>query len=243
MKPLQKAICSQSGVTLTELMVAMTISLILLGGLYQVFFTSSNSYRKQQALSRLQENGRFAVELMAQEIRLAGTPRFYLDGTSFSGTPITGSPSTGTGAGTFSDSVTVSWDEDTSDPYDPGTIDVTTVRFRVDHDNRTLLRSKDGTETPLVEGVEEMQLEYGVDTDDDGSVDQYDPATTVTAAANWPNVIAVRIGILLRTPDQIPKLTPDTSSYSILGQNFVAPGDRRMRRLFTSTVTLRNRVQ
>jgi len=49
---------------------------------------------------------------------------------------------------------------------------------------------------PLVEGVENMQLEYGLDTSGDGVSDSFtnDPATV----ANWANVVAVRVNILSR---------------------------------------------
>ena len=62
----------QSGVTLIELMVAMVIGLLLLSGLVNVLVGSKKSYQWQDELSRLQENGRFAVQTLSREIRLAG---------------------------------------------------------------------------------------------------------------------------------------------------------------------------
>lgn len=61
----------QTGVTLVELMVAMTVSLILLAGVLQIFQANRQSYRVQEALARTQENGRFAIEFLAHDIRMA----------------------------------------------------------------------------------------------------------------------------------------------------------------------------
>ncbi|HSH29208.1 MAG TPA: PilW family protein [Thiohalobacter sp.] len=61
----------QAGVTLVELMVAMTVSLILLAGVLQIFQANRQSYRVQEALARTQENGRFAIEFLTRDIRMA----------------------------------------------------------------------------------------------------------------------------------------------------------------------------
>lgn len=63
---------SQSGVTLIELMVALTISMILLAAIAGVFLTSRQSYVLDQGLARTQEAGRFAMEFLANDIRMAG---------------------------------------------------------------------------------------------------------------------------------------------------------------------------
>jgi type IV pilus assembly protein PilW len=63
---------SQRGLTLVELMIAMILGLFLIGGLLQIFISSKQTYRMQEALSRLQENGRFAIDFMTRDIRLAG---------------------------------------------------------------------------------------------------------------------------------------------------------------------------
>lgn len=63
---------NQKGLSLIELMVAMLISLILLGGVLQVFLSSKNLYNTNTAVSRVQENGRFATEFLSFDIRQAG---------------------------------------------------------------------------------------------------------------------------------------------------------------------------
>lgn len=60
------------GFTLIEMMIAMVISIFLLGGVIQIFLSSKQSYRVGEDASRLQENGRFAMDIMARDIRMAG---------------------------------------------------------------------------------------------------------------------------------------------------------------------------
>lgn len=70
MKPL--SFDRQAGLSLVELMVAMLISLILLGGVLQVFLSSKDMYRTNTAVARAQESGRFATEFIAFDVRQAG---------------------------------------------------------------------------------------------------------------------------------------------------------------------------
>lgn len=61
----------QRGFTLVEIMIAATLSLILLSGVLQIFASSRQTYRVQEGLSQIQENGRFAIEFLARDIRMA----------------------------------------------------------------------------------------------------------------------------------------------------------------------------
>jgi len=62
----------EQGLSLVELMVAITISLVLLTGVVQVFLSSKTSYRLLEATSRVQENGRFAIGFISSDARMAG---------------------------------------------------------------------------------------------------------------------------------------------------------------------------
>lgn len=66
------AIRHSYGFSLVELMVALTLSLVIGIAVMQMFLASKTTYRMQDAMSRLQENGRFAVSQLASEIRMAG---------------------------------------------------------------------------------------------------------------------------------------------------------------------------
>lgn len=59
-------------------------------------------------------------------------------------------------------------------------------------------------ETSLVEGVENLQLEYGFDRDNDGNADVFLPTVSGVAGApenDWANVVAARVYVLGRTSD------------------------------------------
>lgn len=61
-----------SGFGIVEIMVAMTISLVLLIGVVEIFSGSKKSYSMTENLSRMQENGRFAMDALVRHIRMAG---------------------------------------------------------------------------------------------------------------------------------------------------------------------------
>ncbi|WP_434456879.1 PilW family protein [Stutzerimonas urumqiensis] len=68
----QKGCFAQRGLSLIELMIAMLISLLLLGGVLQVFLSSKELYHTNTAVARVQEAGRFATEFVAFDVRQAG---------------------------------------------------------------------------------------------------------------------------------------------------------------------------
>ena len=80
------------GFTLVELMVAITIGLIILAVLSQVYVGSKRTYRSQEALSRLQENGRYAIDFLGRDLRVAGYMGCIGPGAAFNNIafPITG---------------------------------------------------------------------------------------------------------------------------------------------------------
>lgn len=62
----------QTGFGLIELMIAMTLGLVLLGGIGYVFIGSRGAFRTTDNLSRIQENARYALDIMSRDIRMAG---------------------------------------------------------------------------------------------------------------------------------------------------------------------------
>ncbi len=90
----------------------------------------------------------------------------------------------------------------------------------------------------LVEGVENLQLVYGIDTDGDLLANQY---VTADVVPNWNDVISLSIAMLVRSEIETnPEV--DTRTYDLLG-TIVGPfNDRRQRTVFTTTITLRNRT-
>lgn len=62
----------QGGFTLVELMIAMVLGLVIVGGVVSVFLANKQSYRTNEALSQVQDHGRTAFEFLARDIRMAG---------------------------------------------------------------------------------------------------------------------------------------------------------------------------
>jgi len=62
----------QGGFSLIELMVALVLGLVLIGGVINIFVTNQQAFRTNENLARLQENARISFELTAREIRQAG---------------------------------------------------------------------------------------------------------------------------------------------------------------------------
>ncbi|MCP3868167.1 MAG: hypothetical protein GY703_08760 [Gammaproteobacteria bacterium] len=62
----------QRGVGLVELLIAMALGLVLTLGIMEIFIGSKQAYQTQDALSRIQENGRYAMAELSRNIRMAG---------------------------------------------------------------------------------------------------------------------------------------------------------------------------
>jgi type IV pilus assembly protein PilW len=99
----------------------------------------------------------------------------------------------------------------------------------------------------LVTGVEQLQFQYGVDTDlpSDGAVNLYMNANAVgtwnpvaSAVVNWQAVHSVRFWVLVRGDCPDGSYT-DNSTYT-MGDVSYTPNDHFRRTLYTSTVALRN---
>ena len=95
----------------------------------------------------------------------------------------------------------------------------------------------DGMQTRcLVEGVEDIQFEFGVDTDADGAPNQYLAAPT---PAQLQGAVTVQIHLMLRSIGKIPGWR-DEGIYTLGRKKVAAPRDSYLRQVFSSTVFLRN---
>jgi len=94
-----------------------------------------------------------------------------------------------------------------------------------------------GNEDEIAEGVEQMQVRYGVDTNSDRAADQYQTATEVEAGNNWDNVISVNMRLLFATTGNV---STEAQPYTFNGTT-TTPSDTKLRREWNSFITLRNR--
>lgn len=269
----------QRGMTLVELMIAMVVGLLLLAGVIQIFLSGKQSYRTQEGLSRLQENGRFAMDVFALNLRHAGFKpnalsrddlEFSIDtnavsptNASFgiSGQTVAGTDNNGSATDLIlngSDTLTFRFRGTGSavqapladclgeSPATADTMIVNTLYIRDDPatalaERELHCRNSAGSDQPLLDGVEGMQVLYGVDTNGDQTANRYSIATDVTGN-QWSNIVSVRIALLLNTV-QDASSDLDTNTYALLNNAAVGPFNDRLRRhVFTTTIALRNKL-
>lgn len=99
---------------------------------------------------------------------------------------------------------------------------------------------------PLVEGIERLRVEYGVDSlpalNKDGSTGDGSPDSYVispTTAADWGNVVSVNIGLLARNTRATPGYT-DTKTYRLATLDVAAPSDAFKRHAYNGVMRLMN---
>lgn len=105
---------------------------------------------------------------------------------------------------------------------------------------------------PLADGIENMQLEYGIDTSGDGAPDaftadpdSYNGCAGAACVLNWRNVMSVKINLLARNTSQSRDFT-DSHNY-VLGLKadgspnaVAASNDHYKRHAYEATVRLQN---
>jgi len=89
----------------------------------------------------------------------------------------------------------------------------------------------------LVEGVEDMQITYGVDANGNGFANYYTAANNIT---DWSSVVSVHISLLLRTLDD--NLTASAQTYQFNGASTTAT-DKRLREVASTTIAIRNHLK
>lgn len=337
------------GFTLVELTIAMLLGAFLVGGIMRIFIGSRQTYRMQENLSRLQENGRFIMDFITRDNRMVGfqgcasrsiIPNVIIDPQNPNPNPIPDTIAAGIGTALIgTDNVTADWSAEacaaTNDcvagtdaiayhfgascgGYLTGNMATVNANIQITAANTCNINMYDvlmisdcsssdifiatsassggiqtiphaanqnttnnlsklygadaeilvfraygffirnnadgepglwrwdnakptGPTNPieLVEGIEDMQILYGADTDatPDGAANYYVPADT--AGLDMDKVVSIRVSILIRSMDDGLAAQPLAYTYNSVT---VTPSDRRIRRVFTSTIALRNRL-
>lgn len=89
----------------------------------------------------------------------------------------------------------------------------------------------------IAEGIENMQVLYGVDTNADKFAEKYVTAEEVT---DHSNVVNLKVGLIARSPSDA-KTLGSARTMSLLGSTIIIPTDKKLRFAFTTTVKLRNK--
>jgi type IV pilus assembly protein PilW len=177
-----------SGFTLMELLVAMTIGLVVLGGIAKTFTAQSRQNSAEEQISQMQQNVRGALDLMLREIQMA---KYDPLGTAF--------PS-----GTYGVSYSASQLEIKSDVFDGnGTVSTSSgsiedIIYAFDNANQRITRKlgSGGTAEILADNITNFTFSY---YDANGSA--------VTSSANNSSIRKVTITIVARTAKPDPSYT------------------------------------
>lgn len=108
---------------------------------------------------------------------------------------------------------------------------------RKNKQNQTILalysRDDSGEKAELVEGIEDMQVFYGVDTNGNGSVSTYRTAAEIS---DWSRVLSVHVILLVNS---IEEIGVDLKPYVFQEKQF---SDRKLRQTWDTYIALRTRL-
>jgi len=287
------SIQSNFGFTLVELVVGLFLSIFIVGIAFTYFVSSSQTFRVQTSESIMQENARFAIEILTQNLRLAGLNPSNDAGLAENlGTILTANICSDTEAGladganggtqctidnlagnpTSSDRISVAYILE-ADEADISVRGCNNVDINVDLGERARLTNTlwsapspnnavngarslycqtynldtnqaVGPPLPLVDGVDSIQFQYGVDTNGDGVVDRYQP---ISAVADLRTIKTVRAAMLVSNGLAIESSsnTEDvlvTRIYNLLDVVEITFNDRKPRQIFSTTVLIPNTI-
>lgn len=98
----------------------------------------------------------------------------------------------------------------------------------------------------LLDGVADLQVNYGLDSDGDGDVDQYRDAgdlpplsASSTTLAEWRQIVSVNVSLLLQSVDVYRLDDGATQSFTV-GEHVTDVESGHIGKVFSTTVTLRN---
>lgn len=176
------------GFTLIEILVALSISLVLISGMISVLISSKQSYLRKENINQMQENLRVTSELFRKILSMAEA--VHLDSNE---NQIIVSYSGGEGAINC-----------LGNPVLSGKV---FSYFYVNNNSlycsSTYPVISESTQ-PLADGITAIQFLYGVDSDHDGQVDRY-----VRSPEDWHTVISVRV--VFRLADLAPQQQSEVS--------------------------------
>lgn len=295
------------GVSLIELMAALTIGLLLIAGALTVYMQSRNTYRTTDTAARMQETARYAFDILEPDVRLAGfwgmkkgpaavtdtvpatdvgancggngwlgdatkyITGFDGDGTTASWPGGASSPCAPTGRNTNSDVLIVRRASGETSALNVNKVQVESNRaqatvfssatapggyaawpasevrdmvcnvYYIGTDNgqpalrRWTLRGKTYTDEPIIPGVQDMQVQYGIDANGDGAAEKYVNANLIGTAS----VLSARIWLLVRAESDEQGYS-NGINYQYANRNIAATNDKRRRVLMSKTIQIRN---
>ncbi len=315
-----------AGISLIEMMVSMLIGTLLLIGVLAIFTETRTTFRTTDAVSRMQENARFALSSIEPDLRLVGSWGLHSvagqvavpagvavtceDGADVTANVLDRTASIGAANADYADIVPCpAFDDDWLAGTDtmvvrhasgqPAAATAGVVQIQSDRDQSNVFdggvapgadicpvpadpplnpqvrctynwvsnyyyvaaSSSLGDSTPslrrmtlvngvltdqeLVAGVEDLQIQLGVDTDNDDTVDRYvDPDHGLVTPGDPDfvadsQVLAVRLWLMFRA-EEVEQGFEDDNIYNYADVVDYEPADQLRRSLVNKTILLRN---
>ncbi len=226
---------SQGGFTLPELLVALVLSVFLLGGLFFMTQMNKKAFQAQANLSQQNDTQIFAMTVLNEVITSTGyfpnpvtqqASSVFLVSAPFTtaGQSVTGTGSA-TGTGTGSDTLSVAFYAAAADNLincdgsvsTGATPQVYINAFSINASNQLVCKvtagATVGTAVPIADSVSSLQVLYGIRTNPNAtstSIDTFKPASSM-AATDWLNVISVQVTLVFNNT-KTNGVGPDTIS-------------------------------
>lgn len=274
---------NQKGLTLIEVMISVTLGVIFLTSAMTFLLSGQQAYQSQDSGSRIQENARFAMDIIRESVRMAGfatqkalsTDYVYRGSCNVPGgavqTPCSDEIDPGTDLQHTGDRLAIAMTSPNRQDClgnDPGS---SLTRFA----NVFWVEEVNGVSSlycqgynlntdqwiagsqPLVDGIDQMQIQYGLLDTATGNIDRYlnadDVEAIVPVGSAWANVRAVKVGLLVNAgtatdSSENDAKTLDVDTLNNRYTNFInldggytkAASDFRLRRVYTGLIAINN---
>lgn len=246
---MSRSLLRQKGLSLVELMVAAALGLLIIAVIGNVYLAGRQAFRDQDESGRLQETGRFMLDIVSRVMHEADRTDIGPENTlaPFYALAPGAAGNVALDATDGPDTVTMRFVSATPGEQNclgtniNGTPAAPVLVTQILALNGTDLRCTStigggaAQAGPLASDVEDFQILMGIDNNNDNSIDQYVAPTTANAAI----ARAVSICMLVRTADN---MAPTAQQYVDCNGAVVNAGDRRIRRAFSKIIGLRNRL-
>jgi type IV pilus assembly protein PilW len=240
--------------TLLELMVAVAVAAILILGLVTIASATSAASLLQRNQAQVQDNVRFAMNLLSRAVRQAGySPEPWNE--DFGREAVTAESADG-GPGASDRLAVRGWSDRNCfenlnpdrDADDQPLFYLRESVFDLTASGNLAHRCRYGpsaaeltTQIPrqgVVPGIESFQVLYGEDADGDGDVERW------VKAGEWSHpddTLGVRIGLLAAGDNAV--LERSAKDYELLGVTVSRPADGRLRRAFEFATAIRGHTR
>ena len=250
------------GFSLIEMILVVAMALLVSASFLQLLVGNNQATHFHENLSASQENGRHSLYLLSRTARMGGYRGRINLGTLiplYQGACNGTTPCTFDGGGTNSDQVAIQYEPvpvgTTGSGVDCAGNNVTIPELTADvyfvaddtaNNNVSTLfcqgfnpvtGTQRGPRQALVQGVENLQVIYGVSSTGTEIVDQYQPANAVT---NWANVRNIRFGVLVNSGITGPGFETRTRTFNLLESGNLSFTDDTPRYVYTTVATVIN---